>query len=220
MPATLKRPRKTRYQKSIKVPGSTGSVLKRGDANKKLGFTIEQGPLKGQPIYSLTLVERETCDSACHHWSDCYGDNMPFAHRFKTKGLTGHLTRELKALAKKHPGGFVVRLHVLGDFYSVAYVNYWRDALDRIPALTVYGYTGRPFQKPIGAAIVRLNEHDRSWIRFSQNESFDGINSYAAEESFEGPSFDCPEQTGKVDSCAGCGLLCFTVRKTVRFLSH
>ena len=34
---------------------------------------------------TLTLVERETCPKDCIHWDDCYGNNMPFAHRFSAE---------------------------------------------------------------------------------------------------------------------------------------
>jgi len=63
---------------------------------------------------------------------------------------------------------------------------------------------------------------ERCVIRLSRNEEFDildAFQSYAAEESFEGKSFDCPEQLDKVKDCASCGL-CWTTQKTVRFASH
>ena len=35
------------------------------------------------------------------------------------------------APAVKHVNGFAVRLHNLGDFYSVEYVELWRKLLER-----------------------------------------------------------------------------------------
>ena len=210
----------TIYQKSIKQ-GSKNGLLKKGSSNKKLGFKVTAKKWTGKRIYSLTLVERETCPTSCHHWEDCYGDNMPFAHRFRAVGLEQKLETELAALIESNPSGIVVRLHVLGDFYSIDYVKFWEEMLFKHPSLCLFGYTGREEDSAIGEAIWLLNNrfNERCVIRYSRSKSFEGSNLYAAEESFEGASFDCPEQTGKVKSCADCGL-CWTTNKTVRFLSH
>jgi len=210
----------TRYQKSIKT-SRDANVLKPGSNNKKLGFNITSKRWKGKKLYSLTLVERETCPISCHHWDDCYGNNMPFAHRFSTDDLEKNVHKNLDSLIEKHPNGIVIRLHVLGDFYSVDYVSFWEEMLFKYPTLCLFGYTGREEDSKIGKAIWLLNNrfNERCIIRYSRSKGYDGNHLYAAEESFEGKSFDCPEQNGKVKSCAACGL-CWTTQKTVRFLSH
>ena len=211
----------TKFRKSIKSP-ATANVLKSGDNNAKLGFKIESKRWKDKRLYSLTLTERDTCPIDSHHWDDCYGNNMPFAHRFSIDGLTDKLRIEIPALLNKHKSGIVIRLHVLGDFYSPEYVAFWEEMLATYPTLCVFGYTARRIDSDIGKAIYLMNLRygDRCVIRYSRNESFDTVGqSFAAEESFDGESFTCPEQTGKLDSCAACGL-CWTVTKTVRFLSH
>ena len=211
----------TKFRKSIKSP-ATANVLKSGDNNAKLGFKIESKRWNGKRLYSLTLTERDTCPIDCHHWDDCYGNNMPFAHRFSIDGLTDKLRIEIPALLNKHKSGIVIRLHVLGDFYSPEYVAFWEEMLATYPTLCLFGYTARRVDSDIGKAIYLMNlcYGDRCVIRYSRNEAFDTVGqSFAAEESFDGQSFTCPEQTGKLDSCAACGL-CWTVTKTVRFLSH
>jgi len=210
----------TIYKKSIKSP-TDYKVLKPGSNNKKLGFKITSKRWKGKKLYSLTLVERDTCPTSCHHWEDCYGNNMPFAHRFSTKGLEDKLETELAALIESNPLGIVIRLHVLGDFYDIDYVKFWEDMLFQYSNLCIFGYTGREEDSDIGKAIWFMNNrfNERCVIRYSRSKEHDGNNLFAAEESFEGKSFDCPEQTGKVASCAACGL-CWSVTKTVRFLSH
>ena len=213
----------TIYQKSIKsVDGR--SILKKGSANKKLGYKVTSRKWGGSRLYSLTLTERETCPVSCHHWEDCYGNNMPFAHRFSVDGLMPKLEQEVAELCAKHKKGVVVRLHVLGDFFSVEYVRFWEMLLTRHANLYVYGYTGREIGTDIGDAIHLLNltRRDRWVVRFSRNRKSGGMDSgewYAAEESYDGPSFDCPEQTGRMASCAECGL-CWQAPNTVRFLSH
>ena len=131
------------------------------------------------------------------------------------------LETELTTLIEKHPDGIVIRLHVLGDFYNVGYVKFWEEMLLKFPKLCLFGYTGRETDSDIGHAIWLINTrfNDRCVIRYSRSKEHNGNNLFAAEESFEGKSFDCPEQTGKVASCAACGL-CWSVTKTVRFLSH
>ena len=211
----------TRYQKSIK-DATEFSVLKKGSSNKKLGFKVTAKKWRGKRLYSLTLVERETCPTTCHHWEDCYGNNMPFAHRFSTNGIEDKLRIEIASLLEKHKEGIVIRLHVLGDFFSVDYVKFWEDMLFENKKLCLFGYTGRQLDTRIGNAIRILNLRfgERCVIRHSWNKESKGISElYAAEESFEGKSFICPEQTGKVKDCASCGL-CWTTNKTVKFLSH
>ena len=211
----------TIYQKSIKSPIEF-QTLKKGSGNKKLGFKVTSKKWGGKRLYSLTLVERETCPTSCHHWNDCYGNNMPFAHRFSTIGLLPKLAEELHVLNDKHPQGIVIRVHVLGDFMSVEYVKFWETMMLDYPNLCIFGYTGRELNDPIGMAIHMLNLRysERFVVRFSRNfDSTETGKSFAANESFEGKSFDCPEQTGKVKNCASCGL-CWTTTKTVRFLSH
>ena len=211
----------TIYQKSIKSP-SEFTLLKKGSSNKKLGFNIKSKKWNGSKLYSLTLVERETCPKTCHHWEDCYGNNMPFAHRFSTEGLIPKLRQEVETLLAKNPNGITIRLHVLGDFYSVEYVRFWEAMLLFNENLTLFGYTANLPSSEIGKAIWLMNIRfsERCVIRYSHNAESTMLGEwYAAEESFEGSSFTCPEQTGKVKSCADCGL-CWTTQKTVKFLSH
>ena len=87
---------------------------------------ITKGIWKNLPMYTLTLEERATCSSDCEHWDDCYGNNVGMAHRFKAnQALMDKMEIQLEAMAKKNPLGFVIRLHILGDFWSVAYVRWW-----------------------------------------------------------------------------------------------
>ena len=218
----------TRFPKSVRHPDGDVSVLKKGSNNKKLGWKVTAKKWRGKRMFSLTLVERDTCPHTCHHWDDCYGNNMPFSHRFTTgDDSTGwtelelRLKKEVAELMSKYPEGIVIRLHVLGDFYSVNYVHVWEGLLIDYPELCVFGYTARELPDPIARELIYLNHAfpDKCVIRFSRSHEYIGEHRYAATEDFTGESFTCPEQTGIMPSCAACGA-CWIANKTVRFLSH
>ena len=218
----------TLYQKNIHEVDSYPHKVIKASTNKKLGRKVLRGKLNGYPMYTLTLVERETCTDACEHWADCYGNNMPFGHRFKTKGLMPRLKLELDALDKKHPNGYLVRLHILGDFYSVLYVKFWETQLRNRPALNIYGYsrhhygstnTSKP-SRDIGQALLDLRNSigfERFAVRFSSLPS-DNL-SANTEHNSTANAITCLVQVDKSDSCGDC-TLCWTTKKPITFLDH
>lgn len=211
----------------------TDRVLVSGGNNRKLGDRIIKGPWKGMPLYHLTLEERATCPSSCFNWTTCYGNGMPKARRHKAdnkpsaEALLAALRVELHLLQKSNPGGFVVRLHTLGDFYSTEYVNFWRGALDRFPALRVFGYTARERTSEIGAAILALTQFrwDRFAIRFSSAVPW-GQGATTIFRKPEAPvvmeGIVCPAETGRTAACGSCGL-CWNEAakdKCIVFIAH
>lgn len=196
-------------------------VLKSGDNQRKLGKTVTKGAWKGMPIFSLTLEERATCPRSCLQWRTCYGNNMGHAKRYAHgAALERQIGVELRHFSKKFPSGFVLRLHILGDFYSVAYVEFWRQMLARHPAMRIFGYTARQSEDPIGAAIEDLRREQ--WSRFAVRTS--GASSgprtmVIADEAAAGGAIICPAQTGRTQSCSTCSL-CWASQKPVAFLAH
>jgi len=219
----------TKYRKSVISPTNNKlfvEVLKPGKNNKKLGGLITKGRWRGKHLYALTLEERKTCPRYCHHWEDCYGNNMPFAKRYNVNpSLLPAIHGDIMRLRNKHPMGIVIRLHVLGDFYSPEYVNFWVQMMEAWPNLCLFGYTARWGDDTQYAIHTLLNQRypSRCVIRYSRNQEYDEtLNTrFAADETFKGAAFTCPEQTGKTDACATCGL-CWSAggNKTVRFISH
>ena len=61
--------------------GKTEKIIKKS-TNIKLGKKVTKGKFNGFPIFTVTLQERATCPTDCIHWSNCYGNNMPFATRY------------------------------------------------------------------------------------------------------------------------------------------
>lgn len=220
---------RTIFTKHIKKISKDSSILKSCKSNTKIGGGskfITKGKWKGMPIYTLTLEERKTCPTSCHFWEKCYGNNMYLAHRFKNDALLyTKLKSEVKELAKKYPNGFVIRLHVLGDFFSVKYVELWKQLLLKYKNLNIFGYTARNDKDDINSALLDMISlyRDRCHIRFSSNKEFSlkkPYISYAArEDMFTGSGFKCPEQTGKVKSCINCAA-CWQTNKTVIFKTH
>jgi len=201
-------------------------ALKSGDNARKIGARILKGRWKGYAVYTLTLEERKTCPTSCHHWRSCMGNKMNWADRVATRpDLLWRLEREVALLEIRHPGGFAVRLHVLGDFFSVEYVQFWERLLELHPALHVWGYSARHDKDdPIAAALVALVK--KQWSRFAVRFSnapmpFALPATTTVEHPLQVPtgSVLCPEQIGRTESCSTCGL-CWATTKRVAFIQH
>jgi hypothetical protein len=202
-------------------PDEVQRVLKTGHQSRKIGAFVDKGRRKGWPIFTLTLEERATCPRTCAVYGACFGNNMQAAERIVAGlDLEEALWNELAELQAKHPAGFMVRLHVLGDFYSEGYVAHWAAALDRFPALHVFGFTARLPGTPIGDALWQLvgSRFDRFAVRFS------GMRGELMASQIEGLNDDptailCPAQTGATDCCATCAL-CWHSDRSISFRRH
>ena len=204
-------------------------VLVSGHNNPKLGRRVLKGPRAGWPIYHLTLEERKTCPSSCFNWTRCYGNGMHMARRHRAgRDLELKIMEEVSDLALDHPEGFVVRLHTLGDFYSVGYVKFWGRLIDAIPQLHVFGFTSRLTtdldSKDIAEAILDLTSRkwDRFAIRFSRPTA-GAQGATVVTEVIEGKGIImCPAQTEKTGSCGSCGICWASATKgsAIAFLLH
>lgn len=199
-----------------------GRVLKSGHQSRKIGAFVTKGARKGWPIFTLTLEERASCPRHCREWLTCYGNNMQAAERIVHGApLEQALARELAALSAAHPAGFMVRLHVLGDFYSAGYVEFWRGMLDRHPALHVFGFTAHLPGSELGGALhwMAVAYRERFAVRFSGlDDRYRGALTVGPGE--EAPrAIMCPAQTGTTECCATCAL-CWQSDRTIGFRRH
>jgi hypothetical protein len=221
---------RTMYPSTV-VAATEAPVLKSGIHSSKIGGRVLKGRWRGLPIYTLTLEERATCPISCRHLRSCFGNKMQWAIRFEHGELfERRLVENAVALARMHPGGYVVRVHVLGDFYSVEYVRLWRAMIETIPELRVFGYTAR-WEDDIGETLRGLvRDHwNRFAVRFSnaphQGVAWDMPATLSIELPAQRPAdaFVCPEQwtpSGKnAESCSDCGA-CWSTKKRVCFLQH
>lgn len=199
-----------------------------GVNSRKLGKEVIKGPWAGMPIYQLTLPERTTCPTYCHAWKSCYGNAMPFARRHEPgPELEERIRADIALLAADHPRGFVVRLHVLGDFYSEQYVNVWFNAMRNHPGLHIFGYTARTEEKD-REIFTRLAVLNGVWplrcsIRYSREEPGER-HAIVLKNGAPVPenTIVCPAQTEKSECCATCGL-CWSPSaydKTIAFIEH
>jgi hypothetical protein len=209
-------------------------LLKDGEHSGKIGRRVRKGAWKGFPIFTLTLEERATCPTSCRHWGSCYGNNMPMARRWRHgEQLEWRLRREVAAIELDNPAGFVVRLHSLGDFYSIGYVAMWRELLERHAALHVFGYTAHvePIEDVIAYELALLVrdywtrlDPPRFAVRFS-NAPVYARSTITLEVPSQRPAdaVICPAQwtpSGKkAQACATCAL-CWGSTKRVAFLQH
>lgn len=215
---------RTKFPYKLVQPVDAGNMLSSGHNSVKIGRDVRKPKFFGYMIYTLSLEERKTCPSSCLHWQSCYGNNMPLAKRVDHTGrrFLELLESEIAALMRKPWPGVLIRLHMLGDFYSVEYVDFWRSMLKKFPRLAIFGYTARNNEDPIGQAVIRLRTEQ--WERFavrSSNGARHNMATVSIKDRSERPAnaFICPEQTEQTACCATCGL-CWSTRKNVAFLEH
>lgn len=221
---------RTMFPTTVVPPHESKRLLVGGDSQRKLGSRVMKGPWKGMFIYHLTLEERATCPRYCTHWTTCYGNAMHRARRHKNDfGLEGILEDELSVLNRKHPGGFVIRLHTLGDFYSSGYAVRWALFLDKFENLHIFGYTARTRDTMIGKVLTAMNQSSRCYIRFSND--YGPMGSATLWEKAEGtiPAEGnkhaitiCPAQTDGTACCATCGLCWHPAMRdrVIGFMAH
>lgn len=196
-------------------------LLKSGEHNRKIGSIAQRGAWKGAPIWTLTLIERETCPPTCLEWATCYGNNMGKAPRILVdEWFLRRLEVELAHLNAENPNGFIVRLHVLGDFYSVEYVNAWRGWLAQFPALRIFGFTARQPSDPIGRAVLEMMAENLA--RVCMRVSGAGQRYHCSEvvdKREDATGVVCPAEISEKVCCASC-MVCQRSERTITFIRH
>lgn len=215
----------TKFPTRVLAVDQMANLLVSGHSSIKIGRDARVNKFRGYWLYTLSLQERATCPTACAHWRDCYGNNMPFAKRIDhadpafLPALRNNLERLLSVRGRP---GIIVRLHALGDFYARAYVQFWDEMLAQHPNLVIFGYTAWLPGTEIGDAVRGLidNFPGRAMMRFS-NGDLDSHCAIPIETAADCPpgAFVCPDQTEQFDGCGKCGA-CWTTTKNVAFANH
>ena len=215
------------YEKSLRDPASYSSRVIKAVNNDKIGkdARVKGGPFRGYSIFTLTLEERKTCPDSCFHYKTCFGNNMPFAHRIiHGPELEKRIVQEVAELSDTFRG-VLIRLHVLGDFYSADYVRAWHGILARHDNVAVWGYTHRRPWSAIGKEIKSARDtFGMRWsIRWSDAPKMKSqftANSERLDQPEPGRAIVCPEQTGASPSCADCMLCWMQPNQRIIFLDH
>jgi hypothetical protein len=224
----------TIYPSRVLPIGAEARVLKRGDSNAKLGDTVAVEMWRWMPLFSLTLEERRTCPRGCPFYAvvrvgdrdfSCYGNGMRAARRWQHgPELIRQITRELDLLQCLYPSGFVIRVHVLGDFYSEDYARFWVDALHRFSGLRLFGFTARPETSPIWSVLAEGNRlyPDRCRIRGSNRGGPMGTRVIAGEHDMRSGEVVCPATQHRNPNacCAACGMCWSRPNLGVCFVAH
>ena len=152
---------------------------------------------------------------------------MPFAHRMSAKDEELLMKRIYNDLLNNTNKLLLIRLHILGDFFSVKYVKFWRKMLNTFNNIALYGYTANnikssiPLSQAIAKEIIKLNNNQHCHIRFSNdlNVSF-SANSYDIVKPVKGVSIVCPVQENKTANCGTCGLCWNQKEQQIIFKTH
>lgn len=219
---------RSRFPNLVRVPKPNELVLKSGEHNRKIGSHVETNKWYGFPIFTLTLPERTTCPKTCPLLKSCYANGMSQSTNIRYQPgpeLTEALYRQLTILSAdpKSRNGFVVRLHVLGDFPDQEYLNQWIAWLEEFPALNIFGFTSWQSDTELGAAIHNYSK--ANWDRFAIRTS-DQTGEYGSTvlsnddaEQFDGDGIVCAAERKVQKCCGNCGY-CWSTTKPVAFINH
>jgi len=216
--------------KSTVTATEAGRVLVDGAHNRKLGGDVLVGRLKGARLFQVTLATRITCPRYCPLWTACYD---PRVHGSSKRLLPGRdleemLEREVQEACEQHEI-VLIRLHLLGDFYSHLYIHLWDQLLYDLPNLYVFGFTARTRSGADRLAdhLEWMREHwgDRFMIRFSGRET-EVIEGEPDGRKFTGSgALVCPEQRHAITApkrqthCGSCGA-CWETNERIAFWAH
>jgi hypothetical protein len=99
-------------------------------------------------------------------------------------------------------------------------VRFWTSALDRFPALHIFGFTARLPGTPIGDLLLKLvsDQWDRFAVRFS-GMTGPMLGSILQGDPGSDEAIACPAQTGATECCASC-MLCIASKRSISFARH
>ncbi len=217
------------FPNRVFTPDGSELVLKDGCNNSKIGCDVLVGWLKGAYIATLTLPERTTCPTNCKMWRGCYGNSMHYARRWSPgPELEAQIKEEVTIACTKNER-VLIRLHVLGDFYSIDYLQMWAELLDEWQNLHIFGFTAHLTDTKLGRGIAWLREQEprRFMVRTSGQTGDWGSFTlpFPTQEKSIGDAIVCPEQLDGMKGspegrhCGNCGV-CWSTDKPIAFVEH
>jgi hypothetical protein len=127
--------------------------------------------------------------------------------------LLERIEAQVKDLSLRFPRGFIVRLHILGDFATVSYAQFWLRLIREYPALRVFGFTAHQRHTAIGRLLEAESVRwDRFRLRFSDNPQPERATAVIyVKPGLKGPSgnhdggYVCPVDSSDKEMCGTCG---------------
>ena len=142
--------------------------------------------------------------------------------------LESRIEAEVADLCARHEN-VLVRLHVLGDFYSLDYLSLWLSLMQRHERLACFGFTAWGPETEIGELISHMRvEFGRRWsMRHSGRTGPWGSFTidFPTEKKRIGDALVCPEErdamngTGKGTHCGNCAA-CWSSDVPIVFVEH
>lgn len=213
----------------VMPPDHREPVLKDGASAAKIGGDVLVGHLRGARILTLTLEERATCPRDCALWAGCYGNTMPWARRWHHGPALETCLRDEVTRACQQHDAVLIRLHVLGDFYSWDYLCLWADLLDSHDNLHAFGFSAWQPDTRLGDGIARLRTvyPDRFAVRTSGRTGRWGSFTLPFPTGAKriGDAIVCPEQLDAMQGsprgrhCGNCAV-CWSTDRPVAFVEH
>ncbi len=105
------------------------------------------------------------------------------------------------------------RLHVIGDFYNVEYVEKWIEIATRLPSVMFFGSTRSWHCGRIGMALKRFRDLPNVFFKASVDvtDTLDPFGCGWNIWSVEGEGILCPHDSNVVANCAECKR-CWTIK--------
>ena len=183
---------------------------------------ISKGNLKLGALPSFSLPVITTCPGKtpfCLRY--CYGLKGRFTQeklievndrRLEASLQPNFADRIIKEIRKTKAPAF--RLHVIGDFYSIEYIEKWIDIAISLPEVMFFGSTRSWRCDHLSPTLIQFRDLDNVFMKASIDvtDHLDPIKDGWWTWSIEGEGIQCPHDYGLVASCAECRR-CFMVKE-------
>jgi len=186
---------------------------------------LRYGNSKIGHIYNFSLPAFKTCPGKTEFCSRfCYGVRGCYAQKHTINALENNfnqsqqpdfcnpLKREITSIKCK-----IIRIHVVGDFYSECYINQWINIAKEFPNKTFYAYTRSWRVQSLLEPLNRLRQLDNCFISASTDFTHPDLpDSSWRVVSINGDGIPCPHDSNENINCLDCKL-CFTGNNNISF---
>lgn len=190
--------------------------------------TAEGNEKTGRRIHNFSMTPGASCPgasawcaSACyakrpyHRWKKQVGDTWDENFEATQAGVMPEIPKGAKAF----------RIHVSGDFYSVAYTAAWIAIIKSRPEVKFWAYT-RSWRVPeLKKVLQKLHDLPNmqlfasiDWTMGEQPPAGWRVARIKGDDRFTG--YACPEQDGRKPNCESCGYCFKGQRGNVTFKVH